>query len=431
MKKLNLKFAHRKLCLLFYFCTFLSILLSFVGCTKKFGVKNLSHKDKSPVQKVDNFVEVKVDKVLLGDIQEILETTGSIDANTSVKVSSKMPGRVIKIYCDKGDKVTKGQLLLKIDDKDLLAQETQTKSALKVAEAARDRVKIGARDQEIEQAKQGLTQAESNLKNVEKNLARMKSLFNDGIIAKQALDEVETGQEVAKSTYEMAKERLSLVKEGATKEDKRAVEAQVEQAHAGLAFVKSQLAETEIRAPISGEIGAKFIEIGEMAAPGIPLFIIFDINKVKAKASISDKEVNKIKKGAGAEIKIDAYPNKEFWGRVIFISPVANPINKMFDIEAEVLNIGKLLKAGMFAHIKWSVSTHENVLQAPEKAVIERTGKKVIFIVKNDIAYQRDVKTGLSDGEFVEIIRGASEGESIVVEGNYELEDRTKVKVRR
>ncbi len=215
-----------------------------------------------------------------------------------------------------------------------------------------------------------------------------------------------------------------LVKEG-NKVSKGNVIALVDRSIKGMEFKPAK-----ITSPISGIVGMLFLDKGAMVSPQIPLAMIADINKVKVKIQIIEKELSKVHKGQPAVITVDAYPDKKFNGKLLQISPFVNPMTKTAEGEIVVPNQGHLLKPGMFARVELIIEEHKDVLVVPNKAVIEQEGREIVFVIDGNIAKLKEVETGFKDESKTEIISGLEQGESVIILGNYGLRDGAKIKIK-
>jgi RND family efflux transporter MFP subunit len=186
---------------------------------------------------------------------------------------------------------------------------------------------------------------------------------------------------------------------------------------------------TVIRAPISGIVATKFAEPGEIISPGIPILTLININTVKIAVDITEDNISGVKLGNLGEIKVDAYPDKVFFGKVIHIAPFANPASRAFRAELKVANPEQELKAGMFAKVKLITSQHKDTLIIPAKAVIREGGEDFVFVVEGSKAKMHSIKIGLKEEEQVEVISGLKEGDKVIIEGHYGLTSGRRVNV--
>lgn len=182
---------------------------------------------------------------------------------------------------------------------------------------------------------------------------------------------------------------------------------------------------------LAGTVGRVYVDFGAKVTPQTPIALIVDMDRVKVKIDVVERDLPKITIGQEAQIKVDAYPEKVFTGKIWKISPVVDPISRKAPAEILVSNPKHLLRPGMFARVVIIIKTHKNTLFLPHKAVLKQNGEKIVFVVQDSRAILKRVETGLSDEESVEIISGLNEGEMIIIEGNYGLSNNAQVRVNR
>jgi multidrug efflux pump subunit AcrA (membrane-fusion protein) len=183
-----------------------------------------------------------------------------------------------------------------------------------------------------------------------------------------------------------------------------------------------------VSSPLKGTVGKIYLDKGASVLPNIPLALIINMDRVKVKIDISERYLLLISKGQIAEVRVDAYPEELFSGKVSRVSPLVNPGSRTAPVEISMANPGHRLKSGMFARVNIAVKEHKDVLTLPRRAILEKGEKKMVFVVEGALARKREVQTGIIRKERVEITGGLKEGERIVIEGNYGLKDGMSVK---
>ncbi|MCM8762107.1 MAG: efflux RND transporter periplasmic adaptor subunit [Candidatus Omnitrophica bacterium] len=327
-------------------------------------------------------VTVRVSRAETHDIKETLTAAGSIKPFSEVVVYSKTTGVVERIFVVEGQYVKKGEIVAQVD---------YTKSEIT-----------------IKQLESQVKAAEANLSGLKRDYERMQKLYSEGVISQKKWDDIQTAYDVAMHNLDGLKAQLSLA--------------------------KVHLEDTRVVAPISGTVMKKFIDEGEFITDAsmmknAPLVTIADISRVKIVASVAEVELGRIGKGKKAEVRVDAYPEKVFYGEVYKISPFVDPITRTVEVEILVDNNSQLLKPGMFARSTIILRTHKNAFVVPEKAVFKEEDKSYVLVVDDFIVKKREVKTGMVEDGYIEITEGLSGGEKVVVEGGIGLEDGTKVEV--
>jgi len=185
-----------------------------------------------------------------------------------------------------------------------------------------------------------------------------------------------------------------------------------------------------IESPIDGIIGIVKIDKGVTVSPQTPIVLIVDIDIVKVKVNVIERELPRIKDGQPAEIKVDAYPREVFKGFIDRISPVVDLTSRTSPVEIKIFNSDHRLKPGMFARIKILVGERENVLLVPRDAILKENGSRYIFVVSEDNkAHYQKIEMGLCQDNMFEVVSGLDEGDVVVTMGNTRLEDGDVVEI--
>ncbi len=416
-------------------------------------------------------VPVETARVILGDMEKVVEVTGDINALTKAVLSAKIPGRIAQVYVREGDRVHAGMVVAVLDQQDALANlrqaeaaldaartrlsqaitnakvtKIQTDAAIEQAKAALDAaearlavVKKPARSQEELVAMNNVAQAEANLDNAKANFERHEKLLKEGAIPQSAYDVAKAQYLVAQAQYKSAREQLSLVQEGGRKEDIRQAEAQVatareqlraakanaaqnlvreedvrqakaavRQAEAAVALAKQQLSYTYIKSPIDGELSSRLADPGQVVGAGQPIAEVVNLASVYFKGSISEMELAGIRKGQPVEVRVDALPGSVFKGTVDEIFPAASPQSRNFPVRIRIDKTNQLIKPGMFARGSIVIGVDRNVTLVPKDAIEDRRGGKMVFVLKPDNTVRRvDVVVVRENREFVEVAEGS------------------------
>ena len=193
----------------------------------------------------------------------ILNATGYIVAAHKIEVAAKVVGKVEWIGVDKGDRVKEGEVLVRLEDDEYQAQLQQAKGQLASLEAKLAEAMNGSRPEEIAQAQANLNAAQSDLENARVTLDRNKKLLKDGVVAKQVLDDAQARYDTALHRVNSLQKTYELVKLGPRKEQIDSLRGQVDQARGAVAYAETKLANTIIRAPVTGTILERAVEKGE------------------------------------------------------------------------------------------------------------------------------------------------------------------------
>lgn len=321
---------------------------------------------------------VKVYEVKRMRISEKLNYTGLIEAWKEISVSPDIGGKIVAIHVEEGDRVQDGQLLAEMDTRTIRLQ--------------------------LDQAAAGVAVAEANSKDAQRNKERMERLSQEKAVSEQQYEKIMLAFEAA--------------------------EAQLQQATAAKNLADHQLDVSLMKAPFSGIIASKNAEVGDVFNPmmgGLGVLTLVDFSRIKIAIDVSHQDIVRIKKGQSALLQVSAFPEKTFQGRVSVVNLAADSMTKKFKVEVLVNNPDLTLRPNTFGEVTFEVETHEDALTIPQKAVLEN---RFVFIAKGNTAEKREVVLGLQNSAMVEIVNGISEGDLVIIEGNYGLDDGTEIEIK-
>src|SRR5581483_11530351 len=217
----------------------------------------------------------------------VLSATGYIVAHHKINVNSKVTGRVAWIGVEKGDQVKEGQVLVRLEDQEFRAQYEQARGVAESARAQLDQLLHGSRPEEIQQAEHSLSEARATAANDKINLDRMRSLFQQGVVSKQSLDDATARYEASQQRAHALEQSSTLVRIGPRAEEIARAKGVLMQAEGQAAYAKSQLDATVIHAPISGTILERSVEKGELltgqfASAARPVFSLANLEDIQA-----------------------------------------------------------------------------------------------------------------------------------------------------
>src|SRR6185295_5058991 len=199
--------------------------------------------------------------------ESVLSASGYVVAHHKIAVGAKVMGRVAWIGVEKGDTVQSGQVLVRLEDSEFRAQVNQAQANLAAAQSRLERLRTGSRPEEKLKDKAVVLQAEANLKNAEAEYQRAESLFRSGVASKAEYDRALAQRDSAVALVQAARQSSAMTDIGPRKEDITAAEAEVRQMRAALDYANTQLAATEIKAPVTGTVLERIVERGEMVSP--------------------------------------------------------------------------------------------------------------------------------------------------------------------
>ncbi len=319
------------------------------------------------------------------EVPNIYKADGMITAENNAKVSTKWMGRILKIYVNEGDYVKAGQTLAVLDDSEIKQQKNEALAGLEELSKARD------------EALAGRKAALENYEFAKRTYERFKNLYQENAISKQQLEEIETKMIAAKSMVEQVDAKLAQLK---------AKESQVK---AKINQVNIMEGYAVIKAPFDGYVIKKMNDEGDMAAPGMPIFIIGD-KKLQFVANLDESLLDKVKVGDQLEIQIG---DKKITGKVIEKNPNIDPMNRTFKIKLDV-PYSETITSGMYGKLIVPISTTKKVV-IPKSAVFKWGQLTAVYTVdKNNTIHLTYVKLGEDYGDMVEVLSGLKPGDRII-----------------
>ena len=288
--------------------------------------------------------------------------SGNVEVTES-NIGFKVPGRVVEILVDEGFFVKRGDTLARMDSTELISVVAQSRASLQEAMARLQELKSGSRIQEIEQAKANVAAQQAELSRIKEDYERADVLYRNGAISKSQFDAAQSAYNVRAATHKSAQEMLSLVMEGARKDDIKIAEHRVDQAKAALDVSETKMRDTVIYAPANGVVLKKNVEVGETVSQGIPVFTIGDLTSPWVKVYVKEDKIGLIKLGQKAQISVDSYKGKTYEGTVSLISSEAEftpkqvqtpeeRVKLVFGVKVRIRNENDELKPGMPADVQ-------------------------------------------------------------------------------
>jgi membrane fusion protein (multidrug efflux system) len=311
-------------------------------------------------------VPVTVAAVTLRPTEQHLKFVGTLFGNEEVTLSSQAEGQVEKVPVDLGDAVTRGQVLIEIEDDDLRAR---------------------------------LREIEVTLDKARADEARARALAAKHVISPQEYEAMQTAVAVS----EAQRDTLNVM-----------------------------VGHTQVRSPLDGHVARRHVSAGEYVRAGTPLLDLVADHPLKLRGDVPERFARDLAVEQPVQIRVDAYPDKVFTGKLARISPTANRENRSISVEALVENADHRLKPGFFANASIITRSDAEAFVVPETAVISFAGISKVFVVRDGIAYERRVRVGTRDDEgLVEILGGVTPDEKVATSGLAKLGNGTVVVVRK
>ena len=355
-------------------------------------------------------VRIRVRKPNQIDRPVFVRASGTVEPNETAHVAFLVAGQVAKVFADEGSMVRAGQPLAELDTRDYDFRLRAAAAQVEAARANVDKADSAVRKQELALAKVDFDRTEDEYN-------RYKALFERQSLAPADFKKIE-------AAYLAATERYSLAQEGARREDRGAARQALEAAVAQAGIARKALADTKLTAPIGGLIARREVEVGDPAGQGRPVFIIMNLNPAKVRVGVPESEIGRIRQGQSAAVQIPSLGEKPFDGRVETIGYAADPMSRTFSVKIAVRNPNLELRAGMIAesHIQTDGRTRATTVPA-QSIVRDPQGATLVYVYFPDKkqVYQRRVDVGTVFDREVEISRGLTGEELVVVAGQHLL----------
>ncbi|HVG85637.1 MAG TPA: efflux RND transporter periplasmic adaptor subunit [Vicinamibacterales bacterium] len=334
-------------------------------------------------------VDVPVVTASMGAIEAALEISGTLAPRTRVAVKPRLPGTLEAVLVEIGDAVTTGQVIARIDRREIDAQADAAAAAVAVAKA-------------------GLETADASLANAALESDRAKVLFEGGALPRQRLDAAQTAHRAGLAQRDLAAANLA-------------------QAEASLRRAREVQRDTTITSPLTGFVVERNYDAGAM--PGDPpVVVVADMRQMKLEAGVSELEAGRLRVGMKARIEAQAKPGQVFEGELAAIAPEVDERNRHFRIEVRVPNQQRDLLSGMYATARIVASSQANALLLPREAIGTREGKRVVLRVQNGTVTPVEVTEGLNDGARVQIVKGLAAGDTVVADARRQVAPGARVR---
>jgi len=336
-------------------------------------------------------VAISTKPVEIREVKRTVEMVGTLGGWEEVTVSNEMAGTIEKILVDLGDKVKRGQLLIRF-------AQREAKLALAQAEA------------NLEAARKALAQAQAEQRDADLNLKRISQLHSEGVISTSQRD-------VAQTRFDAIEAQV------------HAREADIDRFRALVDLARKRLSDTEVVAPISGEVRQRLVSIGEGVKEKTPLLHLVITDPLKLQGTVPERFAPEIKIEQPVDVRVEAFAERSFPGLVQRVSPAVDVQTRSLALEAKVPNPEGLLKPGFFAKGLILVGMNPQAVFVPEEAVYSYVGITKAFVVGDGTARERQVKTGIRTDGLVEVTEGLHAGETVATSSLPQLYQGAKVRV--
>ena len=327
---------------------------------------------------------LQTDHVAFRPIRTVLKAqAGKILANENrlAHLSARVPGRIVAVYANLGDRVKEGDRLLLLDSP-----------------------AFGEAQLEYRKAK-------TTLSVMAKALERATALLDRGAIGAGEHQRRDADYENARADLHEAEEKLHLL--GMTEREIQRLAAK--------ALPHAEVARVSLRAPFTGEVIERNATIGEVIDPHTTLFTVADLSTVWVRADFPEQQISRLKTGLTIEVRVSAYPETIFHGAITYVGAVIDPTTRTVMARADVSNRDGRLRPEMFAEVSL-VTDEQSVLSVSRAAVQQMGNRLVVFVVRGPRRFEsRDVTIGQASSEYMQVVAGLTSGDEVVTQGSYAL----------
>jgi RND family efflux transporter MFP subunit len=354
------------------------------------------------------------------EVRRSIQVVGTLMPQEEVTLGNDVPATVDQIFVDLGDRVHKGQVVIKLDEREARLEVERQAANLQAAREALQRAR-----QVLDLDRANLERSQALLVEAQTNLKRFQGLFGEGAISASQRDSAQTQHDVAVASIRASEAQLES--------DRAAVknaEAGVEQAGAALELARKRLKDTDLVAPFDGFVRKRLVNPGETYKEKTPLMSLVVTQALKLQGEVPERFAPQVAVGHPVQVEVEAFPGRSFAGRVVRVSPSVDVETRTFTVEAAVPNADGALKPGFFAKAALLVGTDRDVPFVPEDAVASLAGIVKVFVVADGKADERRVKTGERRDGWAEILDGVKAGETVATSNLSQLATGTRVQVQ-
>ena len=440
----------------------------------------LQHRSQAASQRATD--SMRTAQVTRGTLTASATASGTLQPYAQVEVRSRSTGTVVDLRVQAGDVVKAGQLLAAIDDKDARASYesasaqltnaqakmnqsrstleatraqnvtkiSQAEAGLRTSQAQLAQVLAGSRPEVIAQARETLQQTQAAATLAKQNLDRTQSLYTQGMIAHQDLEQAQSQYDSAQAQVRAAQAQLQQVQAGNTAEATAVARAQVQEAEAALATARAarlqevalasdvtasaaqvrssqgnasqardHVGESQVTAPIDGIVATLGVQVGQSViggsnSGGTLVLTIADMRTIQADIAVDESDIAQIRVGMPVRVTVDALPERTFTGKVIRIAPQAVVTQNVtqFDVIVAIDNPDRRLRLGMSVEGEFIIVERQNVLLVPTEAIRGKATKGVLVVDGTELV-PVTVETGATNGGQIEIVSGLEAGQTV------------------
>ena len=389
-------------------------------------------------------VDVTTTPATIVPIPTYIEATGNLTSDAQTDVAPAVAGKIVEVNFDIGSYVSQGSVLLRLDPRDAQIRLEQARAAVEqqrqavqqaeanaeqaLASLRQTQARLGVKDGETFQIKDfsQVKTVTAQLQLAEVELKRTERLLESGDISRGVYDQRRSQRDALLGQLDEARSNAAVAikaidtARAAYESSKSAVgvaRATLANSQTQVDAAQKAVSDTNVLAPISGYVAERTADLGEYISPSAPntkIATIVRTSTLRVRIDVPEQDISKIATGQGVSVQTSAWPDRNFAGTVVRISPSLNATARTLIVEAEIQNLEGLLKPGQFATVRITQSKPEPGVMIPVKAVKTVGETNSVFVVKDGIAREVFVQLGLLEGEMIQVKSGVIEGDNVV-----------------
>lgn len=360
---------------------------------------------------------VRLARVEAQEFRRTIESVGSLFPDEEVAVSSEVEGPVEQVLADVGDRVARGQPLVKISPRELALALEHAGAAVQQVRAQLGLPENQPDLRDVRDAAE-VKKAQADLRDTEQKYQRAKNLLARNLVSRESYEEAEARHKAARAAYDLAVQNVENLR------------AQLARNRASMELARKKLDDSTIRAPFAGEVKERMVAVGQYLKVQSAVMVIVNVNPLRARLKIPEKMAAWVQVGQTASIAVEAYPGQKFAGKISRLNPSVDEQTRTFEAEARIANRDGRLRPGFFVKASIPTSRVEKALFLPDEAVQYTYGVYRVFLIEGSTLKEREVRIGEHPPGRVEIVEGVQAGQTVAlpVPGG-ELRENAAIKV--
>lgn len=381
--------------------------------------------------------EVELGQVNKGNIDKYIEETAVVKLAGETSIYSGESGRIAEMLYNAGDNVKAGDIIARMDDKELQLQKKGLEAQKQSIAAQFAELKNPDNSEEINRLSAQVRSAEAAYENARRVADNNKALYDAGTISNNTYQESLTELAAAEAALESAQSSLELAQKGISGNVAKQYEAQISGIQAQIEQVENRIGNMTVKSPIDGIVMTKASEVGSVVQSGALLYTVGSSGTPYLESDILADEIGAVKEGDTVLINNEDLGIKDAKGKVRKIYPTAFSKTSELGIEQKRVKIEiglddniPELRSGYDMNIKVITESKTGTLSISDKAVFEYQGKSCVFVDDNGTAKLRQIEKGIESDDRIEVVKGLKEGEQVILSPDSKLNEGTKIKAK-